>query len=180
MIPAVFVKDMRGMNADDSETLWYLGCTMCKKQLVDSKCEAHGQNDGKKVYDAQVLFADPTRTLELAVWGEGLKFMLLCAQEASGELDAEGQLNNMLTGLLTEKLCLRVDFGVNKAGSGMYYDLFDISAQVTDEGAAGAFKALDADIFFPSPGRRLQLVTRNTQLIQCICCVKLCRNPRQR
>ena len=72
MIPAVFVKDIRGMNADDSGKLWYLGCTTCKKQLIDSKCEFHWQNDGEKVYGAQV-FADPTRTLEVAVWEEGLK-----------------------------------------------------------------------------------------------------------
>ena len=142
MIPAVFVKDIRGMNADDSEKLWYLGCTTCKKQLIDSKCEVHGHNDCKKVCGAQVLFADPTRTLEVAVWEEGLKSMLLCLKDASGELDEEGQLQKVLAGLLTEKLCLRVDFGINKAGSGMYYDLFDISPQVTEEGAAGAFKAL--------------------------------------
>ena len=37
---------------------------------------------------------------------------------------------------------IRVEFGMNKAGTGMYYDLFDISAQVIEEGAAGAFKAL--------------------------------------
>ena len=71
MIPEVFVKDIRGMNADDSEKLWYLGCTTRKKQLIDSKCEVHGQNDGQKVYGAQALFADPTRTLEVAVWKEG-------------------------------------------------------------------------------------------------------------
>ena len=106
----------------------------------------------KRVYGAQVLLADPTRTLEAAVWEEGLKSMLLCLKDASGDLDEEGQLRKVLPGLLTEKLCLCVGFGINKAGSGMYYDLFDISPQVTEEGAAGAFKALDADVFFASPG----------------------------
>lgn len=32
MIPAVFVKDIRGMNSDNSDSLWYLGCTTCKRQ----------------------------------------------------------------------------------------------------------------------------------------------------
>ena len=31
------------------------------------------------------------------------------------------------------------------------YDLFDISAQVTEDGVAGAFKALQADVFFGAP-----------------------------
>ena len=53
--------------------------------------------------------------------------MLLCLKEGAGQLDADGQRDKMLAALLTERLCLRVDFGVNKAGSGMYYDLFDIS-----------------------------------------------------
>ena len=86
------------------------------------------------VHSAQLLFADPTRTLEVAVWEEGLKSMLLCWKDPSGELDEEGQLQKVLAGLLTEKLCLRVDFGINKAGSGMYHDLFDISPQVIEEG----------------------------------------------
>ena len=67
MIPAVFVKDIRGMNSDNSDSLWYLGCTTCKRQLQENNsaltCEVHGPNAGKRVYGAQVLFADPTRTL---------------------------------------------------------------------------------------------------------------------
>ena len=46
----------------------------------------------------------------------------------------------------------RVEFGVNKAGTGMYYDSFDISAQVTEDGVCGAFKALTEDVFFGNPG----------------------------
>ena len=94
----------------------------CKKQLTDSKCEVHGQNDGKKVYGAQVLFVDPTCTLEVAVWEEGLKSILLCLKDASGELDEEGQLQKVLAGLLTEKPCLLLDVGINRAGTGMYHD----------------------------------------------------------
>ena len=53
---------------------------------------------------------------------------------------------------MTQKLCLRVEFGVNKAGTGTYYDVFDISPQVTEDGVAGAFKALASDVFFGTPG----------------------------
>ena len=152
MIPAVFVKDIRSMNVDEPENLWYLGCTNCKKQLSDSQCEVHGPNQGQKVYGVQVLFADPTRTLEVAVWEDALKSMQFCLNDVPSDLDEDGQLQTLQAGLMTEKLCLRVEFGVNKAGSGMYYDVFDISPQVTEEGAAGAFKSLDADVFFACPG----------------------------
>ena len=47
--------------------------------------------------------------LEVAVWEEGLKSMLLCLKEGSGQLDADGQRDKMLAALLTERLCLRVD-----------------------------------------------------------------------
>ena len=152
LIPAVFVKDIRSMNAEDSDNLWYLGCSNCKKQMTDLNCEVHGANQGQKVFGVQVLFADPSRTLEVAVWEEGLKSMLLCLKQSCNDLNEDGLLQKLLAGLLTEKLCLRVEFGVNKAGSGMYYDLFDISPQVTEDGASAAFKALDADMFFASPG----------------------------
>jgi len=54
MIPAVFVKDIRGMNNDNSDSLWYLGCTTYKRQLQGNNsvltCEVHRPNPGKKVY----------------------------------------------------------------------------------------------------------------------------------
>ena len=77
---------------------------------------------------------------------------ILRVKDNANDLGEEGMVQKMLAGLMTEKLCLRVEFGVNKAGTGMYYDLFDVSPQVTEEGAAGAFKALDADVFFSCPG----------------------------
>ena len=156
MIPAVFVKDIRGMNSDNSDSLWYLGCTTCKRQLQENNsaltCEVHGPNAGKRVYGAQVLFADPTRTLEVAVWEDALKALALSMAPANFNMDEPEQTQNLLAGVMTQKLCLRVEFGVNKAGTGTYYDVFDISPQVTEDGVAGAFKALASDVFFGTPG----------------------------
>ena len=156
MIPAVFVKDIRGMNSDNSESLWYLGCTHCKKQLHEDKgslmCEMHGANAGKRVYGAQVLFADPTRTLEVAVWEDALRALAVSMVDASFDMDEPEETQKLLATATTQKMCVRVEFGVNKAGTGMYYDLFDISAQVTEDGVCGAFKALTEDVFFGNPG----------------------------
>ena len=127
MIPTVFVKDIRGMNSDNSDSLWYLGCTQCKKQLQENstglQCENHGPNAGKKVYGAQVLFADPTRTLEVAVWEAALKDLALSLAPANFNMDEPEHTQNLLAGVLTEKMCLRVEFGVNKAGAGTFYDV---------------------------------------------------------
>ena len=157
MIPAVFVKDIRGMNSENSDSLWYLGCTQCKKQLQQDMtggfmCETHGTNAGKRVYGAQVLFADPTRTLEAAVWEDALRALAVAMVDASFDMDKPEETQKLLAAALTQKMCVRVEFGVNKAGTGMYYDLFDISAQVTEDGVCGAFKALTEDVFFGNPG----------------------------
>ena len=156
MIPAVFVKDIRGMNNENSDSLWYLGCTTCKKQLQENasvlQCETHGPNAGKRVYGAQVLFADPTRTLELAVWEDALKALAVAMVSTNFNMDEPEETQKLLSGVMTQKLCLRVEFGVNKAGTGTFYDVFDISPQVTEHGVAGAFKALESDVFFGAPG----------------------------
>eukprot|EP00438_Fugacium_kawagutii_P007268 Skav211173 [mRNA] locus=scaffold1363:250458:252107:- [translate_table: standard] len=152
MIPSVFVKDIRGMNNENADSLWYLGCTTCKKQLQESHCEVHGANAGKRVYGAQVLFADPTRTLEVAVWEDALKAMAVSMAPDNFNMEEPEQMCSLLAAVMTQKLCLRVEFGVNKAGTGTYYDVFDISPQVTEDGVAGAFKALASDVFFGTPG----------------------------
>ena len=55
IIPAVFVKDIRSMNA--------VGRIICKRiTMPHIMCEVNGPHAGKKVYGAQVLFADPRRT----------------------------------------------------------------------------------------------------------------------
>ena len=154
MIPAVFVKDIRGMNSENSDSLWYLGCTQCKKQLQQDMtggfmCETHGTNAGKRVYGAQVLFAHP---LEAAVWEDALRALAVAMVDASFDMDKPEETQKLLAAALTQKMCVRVEFGVNKAGTGMYYDLFDISAQVTEDGVCGAFKALTEDVFFGNPG----------------------------
>ena len=70
-----------------SDSLWYLGRTHCKKQLREEKgslmCETHGRNAGKKVHGAQVLFADPTRTLEVAVWEDASRALAVPMVDAS-------------------------------------------------------------------------------------------------
>ena len=62
--------------------------------------------------------------------------------DATFNMDEREQTQNLEASVMTQKLCLRAEFGVNKAGTGMYYDVFDISAQVTEDGVSGAFKAL--------------------------------------
>ena len=54
-------------------------------------------------------------------------------------MDEPEQTQNLEASVMTEQLCLRAEFGVNKAGTGMYYDVFDSSAQVTEDGVGGAF-----------------------------------------
>jgi len=41
-------------------------------------------------------------------------------------MDEPEQMQNLLAGVMMQKLCLRVEFGENKAGTGTYYDVFDI------------------------------------------------------
>ena len=67
-------------------------------------------------------------------------------------MDEHEETQKLLAPAMTQKLCVRVEFGVNKAGAGMYYVLFDTSAQVTEDGVCRAFKALSEDVFFGKPG----------------------------
>ena len=54
LVPALCVKDVRSMNADNPKICYYTGCTTCKKQLMSDrltlKCDVHGENKGKKVF----------------------------------------------------------------------------------------------------------------------------------
>ena len=79
-----------------------------------------------------------TRALEVALWEDALRALALSIADAE-------QTQNLGASVMTQKLRLRAEFGVNKAGAGMYYDVFDISAQVTKNGVSGAFKALASD-----------------------------------
>ena len=72
--------------------------------------------------------------------------------DAFFNMDEPEQRQNLVASVMTQKRCVRAEFGVNKAGAGMYYDAFDISAQVTEDGVSGAFIALAPDVFFGSPG----------------------------
>ena len=86
------------------------------------------------------------------MWEDVLKALALSMAPANFNMDEPEQTQNLLAGVMMQKLCLRVEFGVNKAGTGTYYDVFDISPQVTEDGVAGAFKALASDVFFGTPG----------------------------
>ena len=52
LVPAVYVRDARGMTAELPSRAWYSGCTQCKKQLdsigAKLQCPDHGENKGKK------------------------------------------------------------------------------------------------------------------------------------
>ena len=137
-----------------SDSLWYLGCTHFKKQLREEKgsfmCETHGTNAWKRVYGAQVLLADPT--LEVAVWEDALRALAVSLVDASFNMDEPEETQKLLATAMTQKLCVQAEFGVNKAGTGMYYDVSDICKQVTEDGVCGAFKALTEDVFFGNPG----------------------------
>ncbi|CAE8644736.1 unnamed protein product, partial [Polarella glacialis] len=151
MIPAVFVKDIRGMSVENSLATSYLGCTQCKKQLPDSMhCETHGVNNGKKVYGAQILFADPCHKLEVAVWEDCLKAM--CQEFGVDDMDDESALPNLLVALRAQEMCIRASLGINKSGTSMYLDVFDVRPQVNDAGAQAIFKHLPNDTFVGAPG----------------------------
>ncbi|CAE8621126.1 unnamed protein product [Polarella glacialis] len=151
MIPAVFVEDIRRMSVENSLASSYLRCTQCKKQLPDSmNCEIHGANNGKKVYGAQIIFADPCHKLEVAVWEDCLKAM--CQEFGVDDIDDESALPNLLVALRAQELCIRASFGINKAGTSMYLDVFDVSPQVNDAGAQAIFKHLANDTFVGAPG----------------------------
>ena len=86
------------------------------------------------------------------MWEDALPALAVAMVDASFDMDTPEETQKLLAAAMTQKMCVRVEFGVNKAGTGMYYDLFDISAQVTEDGACGAFKALTEDVFFGNPG----------------------------
>jgi len=86
-----------------------------------------------------------TRALEVALWEDALRALALSIADATFNMDEPEQTQNLEASVMTQKLRLRAEFGVNKAGAGMYYDVFDISAQVTKDGVSGAFKALASD-----------------------------------
>ena len=76
------------MNSENSDSLWYLGCTQLQQDMTGGlMCETHGTNAGKRVYGAQVLFADPTRTLEAAVWEDALRALAVAMVDASFDMD---------------------------------------------------------------------------------------------
>ena len=69
LVPALYVKDVRGMNTDNPSICYYTGCTMCKKQLMSDggpslKCDAHGANEGVKVFGVHMMLQDPEHKME--------------------------------------------------------------------------------------------------------------------
>ena len=74
-------------------------CPKCKKQLDKIgpllQCPDHGKNQGKKVYAAQLLFADPGHKKELAIWEEGFKAVANEHTPSSG-LDDDTYLEQLL------------------------------------------------------------------------------------
>ena len=155
LVPATYVLDVRGMSSDCSTRAWYMGCTQCKKHLdtVGSKlqCSEHGDNTGKKVYAAQILFADPGHKKELALWEEALKAMAKEFLQPGADLDADTFLEQLMEALRGKPLCLRIAIGTRKNGS-LYLDVFDVTSQVTADGCLALYKSLTDDSCEGTPG----------------------------
>jgi len=154
LVPAAYVLDARGMSSDSPSRAWYLGCSKCKKQLDTNgpqlECPDHGHNQGKKVYAAQLLFADPGHKKELAIWEEGLKAM---ANEhtPSSSLDDDTFLEQLLEAVTGKGLCLRIGIGARKNGLPMI-DLFDVTSQVDENGCLALYKNLEDHSCARTPG----------------------------
>ena len=148
LVPASYGLDVRGMSQDSSTRAWYLGCTQCKKQLatvgLKMQCSEHGENKGKKVYAAQILFADPGHKKELAVWGEVLKAMAKEFMQPGADVDADIFLEQLMEALKGKELCLRIGIGTRKNGL-PYLDVFDVTSQVTADGCLALYKSLTDD-----------------------------------
>jgi hypothetical protein len=86
----------------------------------------------QEVYGAQIIFADPCNKLEVAVWEECLKAM--CQEFGVSDMNDESALPELLVALRAKDLCIRTSCGLNKAGTDMYMDVFDVSPQVNDAG----------------------------------------------
>ncbi len=158
MVPAVYVRDARGMTADFPSRAWYTGCIQCKKQLdaIGSKerrsytCPEHGENKGKQVYGGQLLLADPSHKKEFAIWEEMLRRLTM---EFLGhdDLDKPDVMDDLVRVLRVAEVCVRVGVGHRKNGM-VSFDLFDITPQVTAEGCLAVYRATSHAMFDGSPG----------------------------
>ena len=158
MVPAVYVRDARGMSADFPSRAWYSGCTQCKKQMdaYGAKetrsylCPDHGENKGKKVYGGLLLLADPSHKKEFAVWEEMLRRL---TKEFLGhdDLDKTDVMEDLVRVLRAAEVCVRVAVGHRKNGM-VSFDLFDITPQVTAEGCLAVYRETSHALFDGSPG----------------------------
>ena len=154
LVPAVYVRDARGMTAELPSRAWYSGCTQCKKQLdsigAKLQCPDHGENKGKKVYGGQLLLADPSHKKEFAVWEVTLRRM---TKEFLGhdDLDKEDVMEDLARVLRAAELCVRVGVGHRKNGM-VSFDLFDITPQATAEGCLAVYRETSHALFDGSPG----------------------------
>ena len=62
-----------------------------------------------KRYGAQVLFADPTQTLQVALWEDALRALALSMADATFNMDEPEQTQKLEASAMTEKLCLRAN-----------------------------------------------------------------------
>ena len=150
LVPAVYLRDARGMTTENPGRAWYSGCTQCKKQLDSQICPDHGENKGKKVYGGQIVFADPSHRKEFAVWEETLRRMIKEFLKHD-DIDKEDVMEDLVRVMRTREVCIRVGVGHRKSGV-MSFDLFDITPQVTDEGCLAVYRATSHSLFDSSPG----------------------------
>ena len=147
LVPALYVKDVRSMNADNPNLCYYKGCTTCNKQLISDgltlKCDVHGVNKGKKVFGVQMMLQDPEHKMEVAVWEEPLQALLAATKQPDPE--KENAMELLQEHLRGREMYARFGVGQNKAGKATYLDMYDLSEQVTDTGSFCVYRDVEGD-----------------------------------
>ena len=115
-----------------------------RQQLECTECPQHGTNKGKQIYAGQVMLADPSHKIELAVWGDMLRRLI---KDFLGheDMESENVMEDLCQVLKGVELVVRVGVGTKKDGASVSFDLFDVAEQVNKDGCLAVYKTIVHD-----------------------------------
>ena len=140
-----YVVDMRGLDSENPDRCYYIGCSQCKKMCTGS-CPNHSTAALTEHFALAVTLRDPTGSQEFIMNGDSMKSMFATLGGIREEDVQTTVLSKILAQVGMEQLVARVSFGPKKLGTGFYDDLFDLSKAVNDEGVFGSYQNMSVQL----------------------------------
>ena len=140
-----YVVDMRGLDSENPDRCYYIGCSQCKKMCMGS-CPNHSTAALTEHFALAVTLRDPTGSQEFIMNGDSMKSMFATLGGIREEDVQTTVLSKILAQVGMEQLVARVSFGPKKLGTGFYDDLFDLSKAVNDEGVFGSYQNMSVQL----------------------------------